>query len=335
MPGAIRWGIAYHKRNGVRCMDKKIIPVGLDLGNGWVNICIMGKVAKLPAAYAFQRPTGQILPSGLEAKSKAFLLIVGASELWFGLDVLSGPTISELDDTKYDPDHISILFRAALYAWSKRHKMDLGKLSRLGVVASMPPGAFADRQLNKRAERAYKLAFNRGQSHVQIRDGHESIQIVTQFSGLQRESIGAIASIARPNALILIVDIGFGTVDYALFNGGSEPILSKSDNIGLAHAYEQINPANPALAELMVLRSKKTLPNEIKVHFNGIKNRVVMIRRKLRQPIEKIAIIGGGAPLMTSPIRATFGQLTNQLVVKDEYENARANWLAAGGSDAN
>jgi hypothetical protein len=293
-------------------------------------------VVKLPAAYAFQRPQGHILPSGLEAKVKAFPLLVGPSELWFGLDILGGPVIQEMDDTKYDPDHISILFRAALYAWSKRRKVSLDGIGKLNIVASMPPGAFADRKLNKQAERAYKLAFNRGQRHIQLRDGYTSTQIVTQFGGLQREAVESISSIARPKALVLIVDIGSGTIDYALYNGETKPILSKSDNDGLIHAFDEINPHNSNLAELDVLRNKKNLPPQIKLRFNTIKNRIIKMRRLLPQPIEKIAIIGGGASLMTSPIKATFSQLVTSVVFKDEYENARSNWRAAGGKeDAN
>lgn len=320
-----------------KTIPQQPVPTGLDFGNGWINICILGKVAKIPAAYAFQCPPAEVLPSGLEAKLKAFFLMIGTNKLWFGLDILGGPIIQEMDDTKYDAEHIAILFRAALYAWGQRWKINLADLGRLNIVVSMPPGAFANRKLNKQAEVAYSKAFNRGQSHLQVRDGKTSVQVVTKFGGLQREAVASVGSIIRPRSTTLIVDIGFGTEDYILFNGGSEPIMAKSTNVGLAHAFVEIDPANPSKAELSVLRNKKSLPPAILTHFSEIKKRIVMIRRGMAQsqPVEKIVIIGGGAMLMSPPIKQAFSKLAEKVVIKSEYENCIENWRVAGGKDAN
>lgn len=317
-------------------MDRNIIAVGFDFGNKWLNLCIAvgGKLrlAKLPTAYAVQRPERQILPSGKEAsKLQAFSLPVGDTALWFDVDILSGPTYQKLDDTKYDPKHISILFKAGLYAWSQKHKIDLASLGKLNVMTSMPPGAFANGRLRRLAELAYKKAFNRGQSHFQI----DGAQVVTRFAGLQREAVGVIGSIIREKTTTLIVDIGSGTIDYVLYNGGSEPIWAKSTNVGLVHAYADINPSNPGQAELDALRNKKVLHPRIKVHFSDIEQRIVMIRRSMEttQPVEKIVFIGGGSAAMTQPIQAEFKKLAPSVIIKKdaEYQNAIENWRAAGG----
>lgn len=315
-------------------MDQKhYTPVGWDMGNGWWKLCCLGLVDKGPAAYAFQEPPADILPSGKSAKLKAFSLQVTGRTLWFGLDILGGPVIQELDDTKYDPNHIAILFRSALYAWSTRHKIDLSTFGKLNIVSSMPPGAFADRAQHKQAERAYKAAFNRGQSHLKV----NGVQVITQFGGLQRECVSVIGSIIRAKTSTLLVDIGYGTDDFALYNGDPEPIFSKSLNTGLAHAFAQVDPANPAGAELRVLRNKQSLPPPILTHYSEIKRRIVMIRRAFAQscPIEKIEIIGGGAELMTPPVRTMFLSLAPKVAIAKgaEYKNVRANWLAAGGKD--
>ncbi len=312
---------------------QEIIPCGLDFGNSWVKLCLLGKVAKVPQAYSLnKKPSPQMLPNGLEAnKLKAFPLLIGKSLVWFGQDVLSKPVIREMDDTKYNPEHITILFRAILYHWGITHNVDLATLGKLNIVASMPPGAYADRAKNSQAVKAYKKAFTRGKSHLQIRGPTKTSQVVTRFGGLQREAVSTVGAVSRAKTLTLIIDLGYGTNDYALFNGGSEPIFAKTDNGGLAYAYEEINPVNPAMAELAVLNNKKNLPSEILTHFSQIKNRVVMLRRKLPQDIEKIVMVGGGAALMTAPIKADFSRLAKRVVVKDEYENARANWRAAGG----
>jgi hypothetical protein len=323
-------------------MDRNIVPVGLDFGNKWLKLCIAinGKLrlTNLPAAYAIQRPSRQILPSsGKEVnRLQAFSLPVGDTVLWFGVDILGGPVFQKLDDTKYDPKHISILFKAGLYAWSQKHKVDLASLGKLNVVASMPPGAFADGKSRKLAEAAYRKAFNRGKSHLQI----DGAQVVTQFGGLQREAVGVIGSIVRAKTTTLIVDIGSGTVDYVLYNGGLSPIWAKSANVGLAHAYADINPANPNQAELDAFRNKKVLHPRIKLHFSDIEQRIVMIRRGMEttEPVEKIVFIGGGAASMTLPIQLEFKKLAPSVVIKKaaEYQNAIENWRAAGGKeDAN
>lgn len=304
-------------------------PCGIDFGNRWICLCLAGKIAKILAGYSLKRPPGQINSRGLENKVKAFCLIIGGQKMWFGIDILGGPIVQELDDLKYDPKHIAILSQAAFYQWSKQYNKDLATLGTLYIVASMPPGAFKDRRLNKQAESAYRKAFNRGQSHLKIRDGKNTVQIVTQFGGLQREAVDAIGQTKRSKALTLIIDIGFGTVDFVLFDGGAEPSWSRSDNIGLAHAYQEVNSTNPQAVELALLRDKKNLPPPVQVHFNNIKNRIVMIRRILNSPIDKIILIGGGAAMMTPQLKLAFAPLANNLVVLDDKINARANYEKA------
>lgn len=308
---------------------RELIPCGIDFGNAWLCLCLLGKVAKIPQGYAVKKPPGQIRKSGIQNKVKAFFLKIDDLDIWFGTDILGGPIIQELDDLKYDPKHISILFQAVLYEWSRQYNVDLSDLGTLYVVASMPPGAFQDRSLNKQAESAYRKAFNRRQSHMKIRDGKNTVQIVTQFGGLQREAVDSISQTKRSKSLTLIIDIGYGTVDFVLFNGGAEPSWSRSDNIGLAHAYQEVDSSNPQAVELALLRDKKNLPLPVQVHFNNIKNRIVMIRRILNSPIDKIILIGGGAAMMTPQLKSTFAPLANNLVVLDDKVNARANYEKA------
>lgn len=307
-------------------------PVGFDFGNSICKVCIRGKVAKIPAAYAIKEPQGQILPSGFEAKVNAFSLLFDKTKLWFGQDVLSGPVIQELDETKYDKFYISVLFRAVLYEWSHRHKIDLNSLGKMNIVTSMPPGVYQDRLLHKQAELAYKKAFNRGQSHMKILDGKHVAQIITHFGGMERESVGAYSKSIGQGLFTLVIDLGSGTNDYSLFNGSDKPIYTATDNSGFLHTYAEMNPTRPSLAELIVLRDKKNPPQEINLHFNAIKKKIVMLKRTLKAPIGKIIVIGGGATLMKqSPtIKAEFSQLA-PLSIRDEYENARSNWRAAGG----
>lgn len=315
----------------------EITPTGLDLGNTCTNICIDGKFAKIPSRAAFERPPGQISDkTGQELKAKAFALLFSQKELtvtrWFGQDVLGVGSIQKLDMAKYDPNHITVLFRAALYQWSKIHKVDLANLGKLNIVASMPPGLFKDQQKNKLATLAFRKAFNRKQSHLKIRDGKTSVQIVTHFQGLVREAVAFGQDIPRQGEFVLIVDIGGFTNDFALYNGSAEPLGTWTDNNGLLAAYSDIDPLNPAQVELKILRKKKGgLPHQLTTFYNEVERRVQIIALRLPNPITKLYVIGGGAALMTPAIRATFSPLADKVIFKNEYANCEANWRKAGG----
>lgn len=318
-----------------------VTPVGLDLGNNETDICIFGKVAKIPSRIAFVCPPGQISPrTGQELKINAFkLLFEDDRPFWFGPDTLGGSAIQKLEMSKYDPDHISVLFRAALYQWARVYKTDLSTLGKLNVVASMPPGLFKNQVNNKAATTAFRKAFNRSQSHVKVKDGKTTTQIVTQFGGLERECVGWGQDLPQKGKLVLTVDLGGGTNDYVLFNGSPEPVppTPLTDNKGLLHAYQKINPNDIEGAEMKVLRDKKKgLPHQLVTFYNEVERRIQMITAwipKSKLPLNCIYIIGGGAALMTPTVKATFTPLAEKVIVKDEYANARANWVAAGGED--
>lgn len=311
--------------------------IGLDLGNTWTNICVLGKFAKIPSRVSFDCPPGQISPkTGQELKPRAFPLLFPQEDLtvtrWFGQDTLGAGSIQKLDMAKYDPNHITVLFRAALYQWSKMHRVDLASLGKLNIVASMPPGLFKDQQKNKLALTAFRKAFNRGQSHLKIRDEKTSVQIVTQFQGLVREAVAFGQDIPRQGEFVLIVDIGGFTNDFALYNGSAEPLATWTDNNGLLAAYTDIDPLNPAQAELKILRTKKSgLPHQLTTFYNEVERRVQIIALRLPNPITKLYVIGGGAALMTSAIKNTFSPLADKVIFKNEYANCEANWRKAGG----
>jgi hypothetical protein len=309
--------------------------VGFDPGNSTANIIFVHNQktikASIPSRYAFQCPPGEISAKTRQAlKPKAFMLLIGSKELWFGPDVLGVPSIQEIDMAKYEPKHLTILFRAALYAACKKAKISLADLGRLEIVASMPPGLFQDPAKNKAARRAFGKAFNRGQSHLWIRDGKDAAQIVTKFLGLQQEAVGYAQGKKRSGPFSLTIDLGGGTNDYALFNSAAQPLQTWTDNDGLLFAFDQIDRINPARAELEILRNKKSLPHQILQYFNAVKIKVQKIAMALPgASLAELHIIGGGAALMTPEIKATFTPLASKVVIANEFANAEANLKAA------
>lgn len=329
-------------------MDK-ITAVGFDFGNTWANVCVSwpgcpdGLVAKIPSRYAYECPPGQLNASGQFGKAQAFSLLFSQDNgndlrLWFGQDTLAIPSIQKLDDLKYDAAHISVLFRAVLYQWEQthkgRHKVDLADLGMMNVVASMPPGLYQNSKTFNKAKSAYRLAFNgkSKQSHQKVRS-ERTIQIVTQFGGLQQEAVAWGKDKPRRSEWVLTVDLGGGTDDYALFNGSDKPREAKTSNTGLLHVYQQINSVDPGAAELEILRNKKgVLPPQLLAHYNEVERRIQLFTRRLPVEVRRIYIIGGGAALMPASAQKTIKQLASEVFIIDEYATCRANWLKAGGS---
>lgn len=310
----------------------EITPVGLDVGNTWVKICIDGLVAKIPSRYAFQKPPGAIsAKTGIELKPVAFKLIFEDRTLWFGIDTLGAGAIQKLGMGKYNPGHINVLFQAVLFQWAKTHKRSLADLGKLNIVCSMPPGLYQKAHSNKIALGAFRKAFNRGKGHVKIRDGREAIQIVTQLGKLVPEAVVWGQARPRQDEMVMTADLGGGTVDYVVFNGGSEPLITLTDNAGLLHAFAAMGKGgDPSLAELKVLRNKKELPDQLKTHYSVIEGRIQLATAHLGQ-IDRLYIIGGGAALMPPKIRAGFELLATKVFFKNEFANAEANWRHAGG----
>ncbi len=308
-------------------------PTGFDLGNGYAKLYLLDKSAKIPSRCAFQQPPGAISPkTGLEMKSISFQLIFKDKPLWFGQDALGVGAIQKLGMSKYQAEHISVLFLAALYQWGKAHKQPLEDLGKLNVVCSMPPGMYQKPAMNKIAMAAFRNAFNRGQSHAKIRDTRETVQVVTQFGGLVPEAVEGGKSVPCQGEMVLTVDLGAGTNDYVIFNGSPEPLKTLTQKAGLLHAFTAMGgDTDPAMAELKVLRNKKgTLPPEIRVYYNEVERRIQLLTDTVG-PIDRLYIIGGGAALMPPGIQSNFDLLADKVIFKNEYANAKANWRSAGG----
>lgn len=318
--------------------------IGLDFGNGRVKLAILwnGKIlfASIPAIYAFDEPVN--IKSGQERKVDAFYLLFTVKpskdlktwytvKLWFGNDTLSSEnTIQKIDGQKYTKSHLQRMFQAVLYQWSLKHNIPLSELGKLNICVSMPPGSYQKATERKKAEKAYRSAFNTGQSHIQLRDGKETVQIVTQFHSLQREAVAWGSEIPRKNELVLIFDFGRGTDDVVLFNGDTEPSDSRTYKTGLLHTYHKVNPINPMMVELKILRDKNYLPAALASYFN---QREVMIGRVLNSLPDTMSkrayLIGGGAEMIKrqKAIKSTFISLlpAKKLIIKDQYATCEAN----------
>lgn len=326
----------------------KVTPVGLDIGNSWTNVCVSwpgfpdGLVAKIPSRYANKKPPGVLNKSGQRGKPQALELLMTRKDesvfsLWLGQDTLAIPSTQKLDAQKYDAAHIQILAKGVLAQWELTHQrrrgVDLSQLGRLNIVASMPPAMFEDGPTFARAERAYGDAFNKSaQSHPKIkRPGLPTVQIVTRFDHLVQEAVAWGEDTPRDGEWVLVIDLGGGTRDWAIFNGSKTATLKGSKNNGLMDAYEQIDSLNPALVELEVLRDKKKQWPELVTWYSDVEFGIQRLIRTFRYPINCLYIIGGGASLMPENVKSTIKTLASKVVFKNEYSTCRANWLAAGG----
>lgn len=335
-----------------------ITPVGCDFGNRRIKICIQavdsnGKLefhkdgkpkllfASIPAIFAFDCPV--VIKDGQEKKVDAFPLLfyVEAGKdvrLYLGNDTLvSQDTIGKIDAGKYTKSHIQRMLQGVLYQWSIQHKCDLSQLGKLDICVSMPPGSYQKPLERKKAEGAYRNAFNTGQSHMKIRPAQNkaiAIQIVTKFHSLVREAVVWGRDIPRRNELILVADLGGGTDDFALFNGSSEPVDVQTRKTGLITIYKRINSVNPNRAELKILRERNYFPEPLLAYFNQKELMIQGILRELPERMNKrLYLIGGGASLIdrNKVVKNTFLQLLppKKVIIKDQYAGCRANWKEA------
>ncbi len=319
-----------------------ITPVGFDFGNKWAKVCIEvnGKLlfASIPSMYAFDKPIRIV--SGQEKKINAFSLLFNVGDgkdvrLWFGNDTLESLNqIQKIDTGKYNKSHVQRLFQACLFQWSKQHNISISDLGKLVICASMPPGSYQKVIERRLAETAYRKAFNTGQSHMKIRTGKSTTQIVTSFSKLVREAVVFGGDIPRSNEITIVCDFGGGTDDIVLFNGSTEPLDSRTFNTGLIHTFQKINSSNPIQAELKIFRDKDYLPPSLLSYFNQKELMVQMALRSLPEQFsKKLYIIGGGATMIARlpKIKQTFLSLLpkGKVIIKNHFANSEANWRQA------
>lgn len=311
-----------------------LIPCGFDPGNGFAKICLFGKVAKIPANFAYEEPQGQLSGKTLaRTKAKAFSLIKKDQILWFGLDSLDNGTGKEIDQGKYNPDYLRDLFAASLVQWFKQHRESVTILEghKLNIVASMPPELYQDRTRRNRAERVYREAFKH-RIDWQVKNSLvDTFQLFTQFYQVVPETLTYMAVNQAKTDYTAVFDLGYGTLDIAIFKAGQQvPLLTKSLNNGLLHTFSSLDTLNVYQAELTILRSKDY--NLLDGYFAEIKTIVQTITRKLPPDNTTVVGIGGGINLMSKRTRASFDRSFDNLTLKDEYVNVRANHTVAGGA---
>ena len=316
-------------------LNQKITPVGLDFGNGFVKLSINDKTSKIPAVYAETKPTGQLsAKTGKPMKAKTFSLTFGDNDLWFGQDVLGsefGQSIRFIDANKYHNDgHIRVLFMAALANHVKQHKIDPTSWGKLAIAASMPPSAYADPKTYKVAEKAYKATLNGRSKPWYVRSSiADTFRISTMFAGLHQEA-ATLAKTMQFRKPTMIADLGYGTLDLVVVQPNSaQPLFAKSFNVGLVHAFESINDIQQDLAELNVL-TDKSARTALAGHFNAIQKKVSIALRHVAGA--DLILIGGGTKLMTPNIASGFKAMASSVRILDEFSNAKANQLVAGGA---
>lgn len=308
-------------------MDREIIPVGLDFGNGFIKICSGGKTSKIPAVYSLDEPEGAVsAKTGLTLNAKTFHLSINDNVLWFGEDVLGSAPIREIDAHKYQKLHIRMLFAAAMANHVTRHKIDVSSTLKLRIVASMPPGRYQDAPARKEAEKIYRSAFNSNRKPWYIKSSLcDTFRIATEFGGLTAEASSYVRANQLKTGLTVIADIGYGTVDFVLMrNGATDPLLVKSFNTGLVHRFQTINEIDHNQAELALLRKSQDV-SALVAHFNDVKNKLALILRHVGSGSVNIVVIGGGVKLMSKSVKASFKTLSPSIVFKDEYTNAVSN----------
>lgn len=313
-----------------------LVAAGYEAGNGFSKLCIGGKVSKIPAGYALFEPQGAVsAKTGARVKAKAFHLQVGEKALWFGQDALGAGLVLEIDGHKYDPKHIRLLFAANVVKLAKQHKLDPAALGILRVVCSMPPEQYQDARLRAQAETAYKAAFTVKNPWYVRSNLFETFRLQTVFGGLEPEAASYVRVNQTKPGFTVICDLGYGTVDYCVFReGGTTPLVAKSQNNGLVQVYTKIDEVDQNQAELTVLREGDE-QGYLLAYFNSIKNKLASVVRVLPQGGRiSVVVIGGGVKLMPQAVKQSWRAAFGGIVFKDEFTNVRSNWELAKNETA-
>lgn len=304
----------------------ELLPVGFDPGNGFAKIALLGKVAKIPSNFATQQPSGALSNATMTiGRPKAFSIVADGRELWFGQDSLDNGTGREIDQAKYYDGYLRPLFAACLVQWLKQHRQSPDVLAgkRLNVVASMPPELYQDKATRTKVERAYSETFQH-RIDWQVKNSLvDTFQLFTAFKKVTPETLTYLSMHVARSGYTVGFDFGYGTLDIAIFKDGVDvPVLTKSLNKGLLHAFTGIDALAANRVELDILRSKAY--ERLDSYFTEVRTIIQSITRQLPEPL-KIIGIGGGVNLMSKAAKDGFNRTFSGLVLRDEFTNARAN----------
>jgi hypothetical protein len=308
-------------------MTLKLIPAGLDFGNGWIKIALDNKASKVPNWLTYTEPKGALnSKTMLFAKAMTFLLEINGAGIYFGQDTLSLPGCQEIDQDKLKPEHIKTMFKAVLFRWLNQHRVDSKWLSdkRLNVVCGMPPELYQDRQARNKAEKVYKHVFNQNKPDYIKQPDKLGIAFFTAFGGLKPETLAWRATNKMKPGFTLLVDLGYGTSDLCLLHHAEKmPVATTTINNGLLHSHHETNPTRPWEAELNVMRGK--LPRN---YANVAKSKIRQVARQI--DLAQLVVFGGGVRLLdknTLKDLQSYAETVSCGKGYDEFSNVR--WFEA------
>ncbi len=297
-----------------------LISCGLDIGNGFLKICLNGKVSKIPNWSILNRPKGQLTKTNTEAKPVAFSLEINGELCWFGQDTLSQAGYQEIDSDKYKPKYIQTLFKAVLYRWIIQHHIEPEWLAdkRLNIICGMPPEQYQDKLAQNKALKAYQDVFNPSKTDYIKIPSQPAIPFFTKFGGLTPETIAWRSVNTLKTGYTLVVDLGYGTSDICLFSSHHTlPVSTISLNNGLLHSHNKTNPTMPWLAELDTMR--KVANSEL--YSNEAKRKIRHVARQLS--LAQLVIFGGGIRLFSPEDLKDLKSYATNYWQGDEFTNVR------------
>lgn len=311
---------------GIKIMTNKLIPCGLDAGNGWFKICLDGKCSKIPNWHTDQQPKGALTKRNVVSKPMAFPLEIAGKSLWFGQDTLGRQGIQQVDEDKLKPQYIKMLFKAVLWRWLSQHNIDPDWLTgkRLNVICGMPPEKYQDRQAQNRAFRAYNAAFKANKpDYIKIPD-LAAIPFFTRLAGIKPETLSWRAANKLEEGYTLIADLGYGTSDLVIFHSEHDlPVSTVSHDNGLLHSHYQTNPAQPERVELDTMRKSN---NHLEFYSNKTKRIIQETTRRLNKMnvnLAQLAVFGGGIKLFDSDDIKDLKTYASKYWQGDEFTNVR------------
>lgn len=218
-------------------------PVGIDVGYGFVKVYDKQEWFTFPSVVGLAGDTPRFggLTSGSKVRNMS--ITVDGQDYNVGEQAVrqSAFVFRSLSQSRLEANEFKILCLTGLGLLADR------PTTGMHVVTGLPPGLmFQENKVVGMLRGDHRVTLRLGKDVVERTISVEQVQVFPQPMGTYfaeaLDSKGAVKDDNFVSGRVAVVDIGYGTTDLAVIDGGEYvPHLSRSLTVGLATVYEQIS----------------------------------------------------------------------------------------------
>lgn len=314
-------------------MLKEKTTISIDNGNGQEKgaMYLPGQKKpytwKIPNGYTFSEPEGGLNQDSLtNMAAQTFYLETDKGRIYFGSDILRTRITRRINDQKYKPEYMTLMFSALMAQLVRsKKKLDFESLGVITVNAGMPSKPYQDKRTRDATKRAYQKVFGKKSAPWYVKgEGFNTFRLTTRFGELYPEATTVAATVdARGFDLVLVGDIGFGTNDWVIYCPKTGRVLSVGtlDN-GLRSFFYENSITTQYKTELDYVTGYGD-SNLIKDYFQIIWDNLYAATMAYK-PAKIKPVLIGGTKLIPSDMKSELKSDYKGLTFGDEFNNVLA-----------